>query len=96
MGQRGTTLLEVLAVTAVLGILLPVLATLIYNISTVTLRSKAHDAAVTPIENAARWLTRDIPIAQASGPGCWCIRRHPTTCLDPLVGLPAVRHLCGI
>lgn len=66
MGQRGFTLVEVLVATAIVGLLVPVLAALIYNISNVTLRSRAHLTAIIPIENAARWLNGDIPIAQTT------------------------------
>ena len=66
MNERGFTLLELLVVTGLLSILMPILATTIRSISTQTVENSTRISALTPLENTGRWLSEDIPLAQAT------------------------------
>ena len=64
MKQRGFTLMELLVVVAVVGLLVPILATIIYQISRQTVDNSNRMSAMRPLANAGRWLSEDIPMAQ--------------------------------
>ena len=64
MKQYGFTLLEILVVVAIMGLIAPLLAMSIRQIVVRTDSNVTSVTALRPLENAARWLGEDIPVAQ--------------------------------
>ncbi len=64
-GQSGFTLLELVLAIGLLGLLMPVIATMLRQTVIQTDRNTTRITALTPLENVGRWLGRDVPLAQA-------------------------------
>jgi len=62
--QRGFTLVELLVVIAVSGLIAAAVATSIYQVFNINSRTSSHMIALTEVENAVHWLTRDAQMAQ--------------------------------
>jgi len=67
MYQRGFTLVDLLLAIGLLGLLAPVLALSVHNISRQTVSNTTRITALRPLENTGRWMREDIPLAQSTG-----------------------------
>jgi prepilin-type N-terminal cleavage/methylation domain-containing protein len=63
--QGGFTLLELLVALAIDGVLICVIAAIIFQVSSVSSSSSGHMSAVKQVENAAQWISRDALMAQS-------------------------------
>jgi type II secretory pathway pseudopilin PulG len=66
MNERGFTSIEVLVVTGLLILLIPVIVNTMRGVSTQTVDNGTRISALTPLDNTGRWLGEDIPLAQAT------------------------------
>lgn len=66
MNERGFGLIEVLVVTGLLTLLIPILINTMRGISTQTVDNSTRISALTPLDNTGRWLGEDIPLAQTT------------------------------
>lgn len=66
MNQRGFALIEILVVTGLMAVLIPILVTTLRSISTQTVENSTRISALTPLENTGRWIGDDIPLAQVT------------------------------
>ncbi len=64
--QKGFTLIEVLAVVAIVGVLVPVLSMSIIQVIRGTDRNNTMVVALSDIEHAASWLNQDLLMAQTT------------------------------
>jgi len=67
-GQRGFTLVEVLAGAAILGLISAGLGTAIYQTANINAMANSHNVTLRQVETASFWLTRDIQMAQTVEP----------------------------
>ena len=77
-GQRGFTLIEMLVAMAVAGMIVPVVASAIFQISSGTIRINNDFVIQQDIDGASNWLNRDLSQAQT---------------IDLADGAPSVNHV---
>ena len=63
LGYQGFTLLELLVGLAIIGLILPGISEVIYQIINVTSSSQNHVLAVTQVQNAGHWINNDTTMA---------------------------------
>lgn len=66
MNQKGSTLLELLLVIAITGVIVPVVSASFVQIMRGRADIAERSVAMTDIDNAAHWLTRDLVLAQTT------------------------------
>jgi len=86
--QMGMTLIEVLVVTAVVGMLTGAFSLSIFGILHHTASSNAHMTAATNIEQAGRWISNDGQMAQNTDltPGAAPVSTITLSWTDPVNG----------
>ena len=65
-GQRGFTLIEILVAMAIAGMIIPVVAAGIFQVSRGTVRINADLVILQDIDGASAWINRDLSQAQAT------------------------------
>lgn len=65
-GQQGLTLIELLVAASIAGIVLPVVAAGIFQITRGTVNVNRDQVIQQAFENASSWLTRDLSLAQTT------------------------------
>jgi prepilin-type N-terminal cleavage/methylation domain-containing protein len=65
-GEKGMTLIELLVATAIMAMIIGVIGLAIYQFLSVTERSNSDLSALHGVENAARWISRDGQMAEAT------------------------------
>jgi len=63
-GQKGFTLIEMIAVIAITGLISGGITAAIYNVWNVNALSSSHMTAVKQVENGIHWMSRDAQMAQ--------------------------------
>jgi prepilin-type N-terminal cleavage/methylation domain-containing protein len=66
MNQKGFTLIEVLAVIAIGGMIMAPVVSMLLQIENGTWQIVGKSIAMTDIDNATHWITRDMPMAQTT------------------------------
>lgn len=88
MNQRGTTLVEILIATAILGLIVTLPGTAIYQFINVVERGRVKMVALHEVQNAAHWVARDGQMANTAVGGSQLALTLPdsTSIIYTLVG----------
>jgi prepilin-type N-terminal cleavage/methylation domain-containing protein len=86
--QKGMTLLEMVTVTALVGLLTVVFGSISYSIIYHTQDNRAHISAASGMENAIIWITRDGLRANNTDliPGSGAVNSLTISWTDPIAG----------
>ncbi len=86
--QKGMTLLELLVVTALVGLLTTAFASISFSVISRTELNSAHVAAALGMESAVSWITNDGQMAQNTSliPGAEAVSNLTLYWMDPTTG----------
>ncbi len=62
--QKGFSLIEILVVVAITGVVSVAISAIIFTMMDVVTQNRSHIDAIVQVQNAERWLERDVKMAQ--------------------------------